>query len=147
MAQSPLDANKNHPTPFTVPEGYFEDLPARIQQRIATSVPETPVAFFPRWAYYGLGAVAVLVTSLWFIVNISLSSDHPTATLPLDQQLAEIPQEELIDYLQGVDVDVMAVTPLTEEEQQTLLEQELSAYPISEEYFNETDDDYIEDFL
>ena len=148
MKQSPPD-DAHRATPFTTPEGYFEKLPTRIQQRVAEDAPsESTPAFFPRWAYYALGAGAMLLVSVWLTNGRKTpSNEASTTTLSVEQRLAQVPDEEIMEYLQTTEVDVMATLPLTEAEQQTLLEQELDAYEITEEYVNDTDDEYLEEFL
>lgn len=148
MKSSPLDKNQNRKAPFATPEGYFEELPARVQQRIAASTPEkAPWVFSSRWVYYGLGVAAMLIVSIWLAIDPPVSTDPPISAVSWEQQLAQVPEETLIDYLEESDIDVMAVAPLTESEQQLLLEQELNLYSVTEEFINETSDDYLEDAL
>ena len=150
MMKKPLPNDTTRQTPFTTPEGYFEELPSRIQRRVSTATPSTPTpGFFPRWAYYTLGAVVVLVASFWLIPSVDTPSEvpAPTANLPIEQLLAEVPTEVLINYLQESDIDVMATVPLTETEQEALVEQELGGYGITEEYINEINNGYLEEFF
>ena len=143
MEQPPLHPT-NRQTPFTTPEGYFEELPARIQRRITPVAPgESQPAYFPRWTYYALGSVVLLLVFVWLTLDTGIppGAPPPTATLSAEQLLTAVPEEAIIAYLQASDVDLMVTIPLTEVEQEALLEQELSTYEITEEYFNETNDE------
>lgn len=45
---------------FTVPEGYFDDLPSRIQDRVITQRKLTSSNFSPVWIFSTLGVASVL---------------------------------------------------------------------------------------
>ena len=143
---SPNDPHQD--APFTTPEGYFEELPARIQRRITASpTPTSTPVGFPRWAYFSLAVVTLLVGLTWLITRVGTPPEGTTSadSRSAEQLLAEVSEEVLIDYLQTSDVDIMTTTPLTEAEQQVLLEQELSTYEITEDYFNETNDELLQE--
>ena len=147
--EPPLDST-NRQAPFVAPKGYFEELPGRIQQRITATPPaESRLSFFPQWMYYAVGSVIMLLVFVWLTLDTGVPPEDatPTATLSAEQLMAEVPEEAIITYLQASEVDVMETMPLTEAEQEVLLEQELSTYEVTEEYFNETNDDDLEDFL
>ena len=147
--EPPLDST-NRQAPFVAPEGYFEELPNRIQQRVtATPSAESRLSFFPQWMYYAVGSVIMLLAFVWLTLDTGVPPEDatPTATLSAEQLMAEVSEEAIIAYLQASEVDVMETMPLTEAEQEVLLEQELSTYEVTEEYFNETNDDDLEDFL
>jgi hypothetical protein len=81
--------------PFTVPEGYFDDLPMRIQARIQK--PETHPFWSTNWGLslkltvpvLAIGVVAIL---FW---NIPTQSKDPFA------KLDTIPSEQLLAYLES----------------------------------------------
>ncbi len=53
--------------------------------------------------------------------------------------LAEVDEQELIDYLQINSVDVTSTALLTEVEQEELLDAELESYDLPEDYYLDTD--------
>ncbi|MEQ9008235.1 MAG: hypothetical protein RLP12_10145 [Ekhidna sp.] len=80
---------------FKVPDGYFEDLPMRIQKRIQV---ETPVSRSKRTAW----SLAMAVSLLFIIAYVFIIPDgDPTA----EELLAEVSQDELIAYLDVVELD------------------------------------------
>ena len=80
---------------FKVPEGYFEDLPMKIQQRISQE--EKPQRFsIPSWSL-ALAASLLLIVTFVFI----LPGNEPSA----EELLAEVSQEELVEYLDQLELD------------------------------------------
>ncbi|MEM9671706.1 MAG: hypothetical protein AAF992_03880 [Bacteroidota bacterium] len=131
--------------PFPAPEGYFDDLSERIQQRIAQEdesekQPTKVVRLAPRW-YYAAAAVAVLGLAIW-LINPFRSTTTPVAETNEEQVqtlLADVSSQEMIDYLQMSAVDVTVSVSLTEEEQEELLEAELETFELPEDYYLDTD--------
>jgi len=131
--------------PFPAPEGYFNDLSQRIQQRIAQEdepmqQPTKVVRLAPHW-YYAAAAVAVLGLAIW-LINPFRSTTEIVAEVNEEQVqtlLAEVSNQEMIDYLQMSAVDVTASVSLTEEEQEELLEAELETFDLPEDYYLDTD--------
>lgn len=131
--------------PFPAPEGYFDDLSQRIQQRITQEgkpgqQPEKVVRLMPRW-YYAAAAVAVLGLAIW-LINPFRSTTAPVAEANEEQVqtlLAEVSNQDLIDYLQMSPVDITVAISLTEEEQEELLEAELETFDLPEDYYLDTD--------
>jgi hypothetical protein len=80
---------------FSLPEEYFAGLTARINQRIEESSERgTPVRrLFSSWVSY---AAAACITAL-IATGIYFNSD----TYTFNKQLSEIPDEEIINYLQA----------------------------------------------
>nr|WKN39823.1 hypothetical protein K4G66_14095 [Tunicatimonas sp. TK19036] len=141
--------------PFPAPEGYFDSLSDRIQARIteeeeASQVPSAKtIGLASRW-YYAAAAVAALVISVWLINPFKTTSDSVAANEgPAEEKvqtlLAEVSNEDLIDYLQMNQVDIYTSVSLTETEEEELLETELESYELPEEYY--PDMEYIEDYL
>ncbi|SNS79327.1 hypothetical protein SAMN05421640_1255 [Ekhidna lutea] len=87
------DIDKNEV--FKVPDGYFEDLPLKIQNRIQV---EPPVSRSKRavWSLAMAASMALIVTFVF--IN---PGDDPTA----EELLAEVSQDELIAYLDYVELD------------------------------------------
>ena len=85
-----------HKHPFTVPDGYFEGLTSKVQERIATS--EKQPLFRPvlilKWSIVPL---LILITVLGYL-RISSPSVQPDF-------LADVSNEEIIDYLELTGID------------------------------------------
>ncbi|MGB3587196.1 MAG: hypothetical protein WBA23_11680 [Tunicatimonas sp.] len=128
--------------PFPAPEGYFNDFSQRLQQRIDEddSKENKVVPLTSRW-YYAAAAVVVLAVGTW-LVNPFQTSTTPVAETSQDEVqvlLAEVDEQELIDYLQINSVDVTSTALLTEVEQEELLDAELESYDLPEDYYLDTD--------
>jgi len=88
---------KNKKMPFTVPEGYFEKLPQRINQQIVKKEKSPLQAFFSlRSVRLTVPLALVLVLALW-LVSPWQSSLKETQEIIL--ALEELPQEEVEAYL------------------------------------------------
>lgn len=82
---------------FKVPDNYFEDFPERLGKRLSEdrrSLKIVPIRKIINWA----AAAAILLFGLYGITRLGDQS------LTVDQILADVPTEELIDYL--VDSDI-----------------------------------------
>lgn len=125
---------------FKVPDNYFEDLPGRLEQRIAEdrkSIKLIPVRKIINWA----AAAAILVFGLYGITRLG---DQP---LTVDQILSEVPTEELIDYLvesdmsteellENIDISIIA------NNDDPLPDDLISTEPIDEKTIDELLDEY-----
>ncbi len=90
-----LDDIEKNSRPFSVPEGYFDDLPMKIQNKILAEKKE---AWFKRPVFrlgLAMAAVFVIVMSIVFI-NQSASPED---------LLADIPEEELLAYIDLMQLD------------------------------------------
>ncbi len=88
---------KNKKMPFTVPEGYFEKLPQRINQQIVKKEKSPLQAFFSlRSVRLTVPLALVLILFLWLVVPWQ-SSHKETQEILL--ALEELPQEEVEAYL------------------------------------------------
>lgn len=79
---------------FTVPQGYFSDLSERINFRLDHKKPENkPVRRLIRsWISYSAAAcISILIGSVIYFNSAYYS---------FDQQLSEVPDQEIINYLQ-----------------------------------------------
>lgn len=81
---------------YKVPEGYFEQLPLKIQQRIDAEKKEVKVFQLPSWSY-AMAASVVLVLTLVFLFQ----DGSPNA----ETLLAEVSEEALIAYLDEIELD------------------------------------------
>ncbi|MEO9873015.1 hypothetical protein [Ekhidna sp.] len=95
---------------FKVPEGYFEDLPLKIQQRISEET--KPERFkIPSWSL-AMAASMLVIISLIFL----FPRDKNSAEI----LLAEIPQDELLAYLEQVEFDVYDIVSVLGDDISTL---------------------------
>ena len=80
---------------FKVPEGYFEDLPMKIQQRINDGQ-KTKKSVIPAWSLAFATVILLLVTFVFILPNGDQSAE---------ELLAEISQEEIVAYLDQIELD------------------------------------------
>lgn len=80
---------------FKVPDGYFEDLPMQIQKRI-TETPKRQTLRIPSWSLALAASILLLLTFVFIFPN-----NNPTA----EELLAEISQDEIVAYLDLIDLD------------------------------------------
>ncbi len=80
---------------FTIPDAYFDDLSSRISTRVQESTKrETPVRkLFTSWISYAAAACVTAMIATGIYLN--------TNSYNFDEQLAEVPDEEIINYLQA----------------------------------------------
>ena len=80
---------------FALPEGYFAELSGRITSRLEdSSKGATPIRnLFTSWISYAAAAciTAMIATGIYFSSN----------TYQFDKQLSEVPDQEIINYLQA----------------------------------------------
>ncbi len=87
---------------FKVPEGYFENLPLEIQQRISNE--SKPQRFrIPSWSLAMTASIIVIT----FVIFLFPNTKNSAETL-----LAEIPQDELLAYLEKVEFDIYDIARL-----------------------------------
>lgn len=85
---------------FKVPDGYFEDLPMRIQARIEAEKPKPVVSF----NYGKLALRYALLAILIGIVSVVLWNNYATKTEDPLLALDNIPAEQLVAYLENDEV-------------------------------------------
>ena len=88
--------------PFTVPEGYFEDLPMKIQAKVEARKKKWSWIYQPRVQLAFSMAMIVLIIGSIFYVNSPKS---------VDDMLANVSQEDLlayVDMMQLEDGDILA---------------------------------------
>ena len=136
----PDESNRQHP--FVAPEGYFDELPARVQKRVSTTAqPSVPSGSF-RWIYFAAaGFVAMFAVAVWLVTRPTIPATNSAVTPSAEQLLAEVPTETLVDYLLLAEVDVMTTAALSEAEQAELLEQLNVGDLANELLFNDTNDE------
>ena len=80
---------------FKVPDGYFEELPLKIQQRVSEEKKSYGIKI-PSWSL-ALAASLLLLVTFIFIV--------PENDATAEELLAEISQEEIVAYLDQIELD------------------------------------------
>jgi hypothetical protein len=95
---------------FKVPEGYFEDLPLKIQSKIQKKEIHSNV-LLPSWKF-ALAASILVILVTYFIAD----QKPPSA----EMLLAEVSQEDLIAYLDNIDLDIEDLTSTFQESTEEL---------------------------
>ena len=83
---------------FKVPDGYFEQLPLRIQERINAEKPIEKVSLVRRTSFRL--AVSLAAVLLIFTVVFRFYTSKPSP----EKLLSEVPTETLISYLESSDI-------------------------------------------
>lgn len=91
---------------FEVPEKYFEDLPLKIQTRINEEKAETSSWRVPSWSLAMAASILLLIT---FIFITPDSGPDP------EKLLAEVSQDELIAYLDLIELDEYEIASALDE--------------------------------
>lgn len=79
--------------PFNVPDGYFDDLPQRIQKRISSNERSYVGAWFIRYKlHYALSVIVLVVLAIWWMPKSETTSD-------VESMLATVETEELLNFL------------------------------------------------
>ncbi|MGB3619099.1 MAG: hypothetical protein WBA12_13350 [Catalinimonas sp.] len=96
------DQPRDHP--FRTPEGYFDELPARVQRQLpeASRRPSAVARLLQSPVRFGL-PVAVVAVALFFLVR-TLWQTPPTVP-DATQMLAGIPEVDLLAYLEEAALD------------------------------------------
>ncbi|MBX2969322.1 MAG: hypothetical protein KF803_08115 [Cyclobacteriaceae bacterium] len=91
---------------FDVPDGYFEKLPSRIQARIGAENPQAETKPYFRYALqYALPVVLVVVAAIFIFKPKSNS---------VEEMLASVSTEQLVAYLDEVDMNTLSTEELIE---------------------------------
>ncbi len=121
---------------FGVPDGYFDDLPSRIQARIEGIRPQTAPAFVFRYRLQYVVPVAIVVAlaALWII--------SPRTATDVETVLASIETEQLVAYLQDTEVNTEDILQQIEFSYEEIDEIETEVYDLD---FTEEDLDILLD--
>lgn len=85
---------------FTVPDGYFDRLPERVQARITTS--EKRMVFkFPVALKFAFPVVLLTIVVVFWMQNNGINK-----TQDVHQLLSEIPTDDILDYLEDSDLSL-----------------------------------------
>jgi len=79
-----------------VPEGYFEELPMKIQKRIEMEQSSSNSFKIPAWSLAMAASIVVIVGFIFFWGGKNTS---------VEELLAEIPEEELMAYVEELNLD------------------------------------------
>lgn len=132
---------------FRTPDGYFDQLPDRIQEKIRREEQEDKVFVLPRWSYaIAASGLILLVAGILFYRQNAQPASTLASERQVEQLLVSVPDEELISYLQANTEVATVELALTEEEQQELLLQELDNYDVLLEDY-EYEMEFIEEYL
>ena len=118
---------------FSVPQGYFDRLPERIQEKALAST--SPRSLFPR-----VLQVAAAATLTIFLVGSALWYFAPQQTVTITQEdLAELLVDEYNDYSESVLLSYLAdeEAPRVESEEEAILEYLLEEEEMLPELFEE----------
>ncbi len=117
---------------FKVPEGYFEELPSIIHSRVSKpSSQATP--WFTFALRYALPACVFILAVVWYYNNQTQS----TQTQDVEEMLASIDTNSLIEYLDEREISLNDLLDTYEVTMEDVDEIETIAYPdISDEDFN-----------
>lgn len=123
---APLLASLEKINPYTVPNGYFEQLSSAIYAR--TSQQPQKQKIMPLWLRYAAAACITAVVGLGiFLTNKATTGDH----------FADIPEQEIVSYLQSNIEDTDAELLLTSMENMHLEEEKVSTTEL-ETYVNQS---------
>ena len=79
-----------------VPEGYFEELPMKIQKRIEMEQSSSTSFKIPSWSLAMAASIVVIIGFIFFWDGNNTS---------VEELLAEIPEEELMAYVEELNLD------------------------------------------
>ena len=120
---------------FETPAGYFDKLPGRVRERIESekTTHHNHTASMSSWTYAVAASLALLLAASIFII---LLQENKTVSDPqIEQLLAEVPDEAMLEYIQSdTDLSVYEID-LTEEEQEQILLQKLEDYDLPTEAY------------
>ena len=120
---------------FSVPDGYFEKLPAKIQSRISTMAEDVPVNFWKRYGFRYAVPLALIVGALIYYF-VSLKPDA-------EAMLARVETADLILYVQ--ETSPMTTTEeLLEDWDISTIEVEAIEDEVYDLHLEQTDDEVLE---
>jgi hypothetical protein len=90
-----LDDIEKNSQPFSVPEGYFDDLPMKIQSRIQTEKKETWIHSPSFKVAFSVAAMMIIVMTIIFL-NKAISPE---------EMLADISEVELLAYIDNMQIE------------------------------------------
>lgn len=127
---------------YQVPDGYFDQLPGRIQSRI-TSQPAETRPLFTYVVRYALPVLLIGAVAFWYY-----ETSQPGAPQTAEEILASIDTESLITYLQESDVsteELVEIIELTSDDVQGI-EDVVYELPFSDEALDELLNEYDDEW-
>ncbi len=117
--------------PFTVPEGFFERFPQRVQQRVVQLERQNERhTVFGKWAWYGAAAMAMLALGIYFLRPGTPSSatniTGQTAALNVEPEELDLESWDPIELYAALNDDrsTIAITALESDELAAYIEHE-----------------------
>lgn len=95
---------------FKAPEGFFENLPHQIRQRI-DSEPD------PNWLYRHKGVVVAFASFILLAVSLITFYSVRNTENGIQNQLSSISQEELVEYLENSNLSVVDIAENVNDEE------------------------------
>lgn len=95
LAQINIPENTNS---FTVPVDYFDTLSDKIKEKVKTQLPEKQQTKIIKLSFIKYAAAAVILLATTFGVY-NLNSKNTSEDTVISNKLAEIPNQEIVDYL------------------------------------------------
>lgn len=83
---------------FEVPDGYFEDLPLRIQKRIELEQQSKQTIALPSWSLAMAASIALIIVAVFLFQNNPSSSEDLLAGISEEDLIAYIDELELSSY-------------------------------------------------
>ena len=121
---------------LTVPDGYFDRLPERVQARLAA--PERQAVFkFPVVFKFALPVIVLAIAVVFWMQNNGINKSRDA-----HQLLTEIPTDDIIDYLEDSDLSLADIIDGIDQEESLFENHMIELDTISEEDMSL----YLEDY-
>ena len=92
---------------FKAPDGYFENLPLKIQKRVEEERNTSVRYAVPKWSLALAASLALIITFFFISQN-----NRPSP----EEMLAEVSQDELVAYLDHLDLDEYEIATAFDED-------------------------------
>lgn len=105
-----LRTKMNGSNPFSVPEGYFEQLPASIMSRLPERQEAKKPTLFVRLrpVFYAAACLLAVVFSVTLYFNSSSNEENPTMVIAQETNLSDSYVEDAVDYVMADNNDIYA---------------------------------------
>lgn len=128
-----LSQKQKNGSPFEVPESYFDELPSRIQERLATSAQESWLSILKSWLSIRNLAITSGLVVAFILIQPYIGADKKVPTISSDDLMALI-DEGVIDFDEDVIYDAYAGSANIEIETSTNIDdEEIIDYLMDEE--------------
>lgn len=99
-----MDDKFNKENPFKVPEGYFEGLSAKIEERIKDVEPLPRQSYFKRVVMPRLRPILYVAAVVAFIYGVGFVATRPSVNDALEQERLRAEQPEEYDFDEAVEL-------------------------------------------